>query len=83
MNEYHNSYVYKSPSLSIVTLFPIKQNWKFSYIRNQQNQSVISQVVGPLGEKFDFFSFPWDLKFEALLITKPQKICSAELSHDI
>ena len=45
--------------------------------------SQILKVVRPLamGRKFDF-SFPWDLKFEALLITEPQKLsfAQAELS---
>ena len=50
------------------------------------NQSFISQlsnVVGPLG-KSSIFSFPWDLKFKALLITKSQKLsfAQAELSSD-
>ena len=51
------------------------------------NQSFISQllnVVGPLRES-SIFSFPWDLKFKALLITKSQKLsfAQAELSFDI
>ena len=52
--------------LSIITLSSIKQNWKFSYVRNKAVTKlsfhfIILKVVGPLAEMFDFL---YSLEFE-------------------
>ena len=71
----------------IFTLYHVLNTQNFHILIISDNQSFISQilkVVGPLGGKVRFFfSFSWDLKFETLLITKPQKLSftQAELSH--
>ena len=68
-------------SLSCIRFLSFRYHMKALVISS--NQSFISQllnVVGPLGES-SIFSFPWDLKFKALLITKSQKLSFAQAEH--
>ena len=62
--------------LSFITLYPLQQFWKFYIFVISNNQSFISQilrVVGPLGEKCEFFS-PLGFKLQSNFDLETTKI---------